>query len=246
MLDSGSILKQSRNEPHTYISSVAYSGRGRKSPLETNWNSSCDDCISANGTRTWENISHVVSPNDHTSEAVENSNDFNDSGAIHLQGTGIYPKQKQQATSSYKFQTAIGKVTWLQNQAFNSHLTGPAINSGRIQLPRKTKVCEFYHKIREHEDVPGSKISMNNLKIAKVRMICRWSHAVELTLFEAMYSIPAAICSQKLIKWSWLSVMVEYPDLQNRIMKHLKYTCKVYTIPPTWKCLDYHLDQRNW
>ena len=36
-----------------------------------------------------ENISHVVNPNDQTSDAVENSSDVSDSGAIHLQGTGV-------------------------------------------------------------------------------------------------------------------------------------------------------------
>ena len=41
-----------------------------------------------------ENISQVVNPNDQTSDAVENSRDVSDSGAIHLHGTGVCEGEK--------------------------------------------------------------------------------------------------------------------------------------------------------
>ena len=72
-----------------YISVVAQAGRGRWFPLDASFSNSCDDWSSANGMPPWVRISQHVNPNDQTSEAVENSSDLNDSGAIHLQGRGI-------------------------------------------------------------------------------------------------------------------------------------------------------------
>jgi len=72
-----------------YKSYEAYSGKGRRNPEEIMLTKSKLNCCPGYGVFPNVNNSHKVIPKAHTSEAIENSVNFSDSTASHLQGSGI-------------------------------------------------------------------------------------------------------------------------------------------------------------
>ena len=140
------------------------------------------------------NISHVVIPNDHICEAVENSWDFNDSGATHLNGKGICNKVEHRSFSAFHYH----KLNKLVKKDYIPYVTLPAINSRPIKLPCQTKVRDFDDRIGKYEDVPSCKVPMNNLhrmgQNENEQQQLLHSNGCVLTPNEAICSMPPAIC----------------------------------------------------